>query len=102
MAPQYFKKFTAWAHRFSLDPTHVSCISILGGSHKYVMASKYFLSKLGIPVDVVSNHLTSNNLNMFLLVHASLFSLFSFSSFLGGSETKGDYCDLSIHIAQWF
>ena len=53
ITPQFYKKFTEWCHRFPLDVAQVTCVSIVGGSHKYVLASKDFLAKLDIPVDIV-------------------------------------------------
>lgn len=51
--PDYFGKFTEWARFFLLDVMQVTCVSVLGAGHKYILAGSEFLKKLGIPVDVV-------------------------------------------------
>lgn len=52
--PEHFNTFTEWARHLYLDPSQVTCVGILSGAHKYIIACKEFLQKLGIPVDIVS------------------------------------------------
>ena len=54
VAPQFFTRFTECAHLFPLDVAHMTCVNIVGGGHKYLVASKEYLKSWGIPVDVVS------------------------------------------------
>jgi len=52
VAPKYYSKFLNSIKYFPLDLGHVTCNNVLG--HKYVIASKDYLEKFGIPVKTVS------------------------------------------------
>jgi len=53
VSPDFFKKFTDVVKKLNLDPAQVACDNIIGGGHRYVVASEEFLSYFGIPVHKV-------------------------------------------------